>query len=570
MATVPPEYEFKTKPYSHQREEFFNTRDVHYWGHFWEQGTGKSKIVIDTACWLYMIGEIDAVIVVAPNGVHRNWITEEIPTHAPDNIQKFIMTLIYSTDKAQNKGFQKQLHYLMKHQGFSWIAVSYDAFVTKSAKKFLASFLDERKVLFVGDESHYIKNPDATRTKTLIKASRWAPYRRILSGTPISQGPFDTYSQVSFLSAKFWITEGFRDYKIFTKHFGEWTTGWNPRGMNYETMERTGAEYPVLVRYRRLDQLYRVLKKISSRVLKDDVLDLPPKVYTKRYFDMTQEQWRLYDELRTEFVAWVDGAPELSLGGRLPESDCVTCGGSREINDGGYIYPCPDCTEPAQLDLSNHKPVFANLAITRILRYQQVSSGFLPLSPEDVEAGKEPYHLIPGKNPRLDLLQEVVEGTPGKIIIWARFQLDITLILERMVAIGVRAVRYDGLVGESDRAEAVALFKGERVIMKEGKVVGREPVPEAKQARVFVANEAVGATGLTLVQAKTVIYYSNGNKLVNRLQSEDRSHRIGQNQSVLYIDLIANDTVDEKLVKTYREKRELASAVLGDEIKEWI
>ena len=79
-----------------------------------------------------------------------------------------------------------------------------------------------------------------------------------------------------------------------------------------------------------------------------------------------------------------------------------------------------------------------------------------------------------------------------------------------------------------------------------------------------------GGYGITLTAANTVIYYSNGYDLEKRLQSEDRAHRIGQTKSVTYVDLIAEDNVDEKIVKSLRKKINIASEVLGEELKSWI
>ncbi len=75
------DYVYATEPFDHQRELFEATRDLEHYAIWWEQGTGKSKPAIDTACWLYQQGKIDGVLVVAPTGVHRNWMTDEIPRH---------------------------------------------------------------------------------------------------------------------------------------------------------------------------------------------------------------------------------------------------------------------------------------------------------------------------------------------------------------------------------------------------------------------------------------------------------------------------------------------------------
>jgi len=90
------------------------------------------------------------------------------------------------------------------------------------------------------------------------------------------------------------------------------------------------------------------------------------------------------------------------------------------------------------------------------------------------------------------------------------------------------------------------------------------------KCRFFVGNPQTGGYGITLTAASTVIYYSNGYDLEKRLQSEDRAHRIGQNKSVTYIDLIAPKTVDEKIVKALRKKMNIANEIMDEDFREWI
>ena len=93
---------------------------------------------------------------------------------------------------------------------------------------------------------------------------------------------------------------------------------------------------------------------------------------------------------------------------------------------------------------------------------------------------------------------------------------------------------------------------------------------ENDRVRFFVGTPQTGGYGITLTQANTVIYYSNGYDLEKRMQSEDRAHRIGQKKTVTYVDIIAEDTVDTKIVKSLRKKINIASKVMGEELKSWI
>jgi len=284
---------------------------------------------------------------------------------------------------------------------------------------------------------------------------------------------------------------------------------------------------------------------------------------------MTPEQGKLYRQLRDEYIVWLEtGGIERDAAAVAaePSPDAwPTCLGKREVEFDGFIYPCPDCGDAPDLGAEGTTPVIAALAITRLLRLQQITCGYLPTDDE-----AEPVYTIPGPNRRLDLLCDLIEESQHKVIVWARFQMDITLIMDALRERGISAVRYDGLVNDDERADAKARFQGERPLYHNGQVVGREAVPPEEQARVFVGNPAAGATGLTLTAAKTVIYYSNSFKLIDRLQSEDRAHRIGQTNNVLYIDLVAEDSVDEKVVEALRNKFNVASQITGDRLKDWL
>lgn len=576
LGDAAPEYQFKTVPFAHQREEWNRSRELEARAIFWEQGTGKSKLTIDTACWLYLLGRIDAVIVVAPNGVHRNWVENEIPDHVPDAIMARSRAFFFQSPRADTKWHKQAVRSLLHFQGLAWFTISYEAFMTAAGKRAMIDFLDKRRVLYVLDEGHYIKTPGADRTKSILKSAKYADYRRLLTGTPIAQGPFDAWSEIKFLVETYWDQHELSTFTEFKTHFGVFRkvrnyhvkSFFNPKTNRWEKAGPDGALVDTLVGYKNLDQLNELLKPIASRVTKDEVLDLPPKLYTKRYFTMSPEQQKLYRQIRDEYVAWLETGATAEVSpagpGLLPAGPCPTCGGRREIELDGYIYPCGDCADAADLP-DGDTPVFAALAITRLLRLQQITRGYLPTDDE-----QEPVYMIPGPNRLLTAICDDIETRQHKTIVWARFQLDITLIIEELKRRGIRAVRYDGLVNDDARAEAKALFQGERPVYERGQMVARVPIPPEEQAMVFVGNPAAGATGLTLTAAKHVDYYSNSFKLIDRLQSEDRAHRIGQHNEVLYTDWIAEDSVDEKIVESLRSKFNIASQITGDRLKEWL
>ena len=159
------------------------------------------------------------------------------------------------------------------------------------------------------------------------------------------------------------------------------------------------------------------------------------------------------------------------------------------------------------------------------------------------------------KHNRIDELIDVIDEMEGKVIIWANYVHDIEQItkeLEKEYGEGCVA-QYYGQVSSEDRQKAIKDFQN----------------PKSK-VKYFVGNTQTGGYGITLTAASNVIYYSNSYDLEKRLQSEDRAHRIGQHKPVTYVDLIAEKTVDEKIIKALRKKINIASTVMGDKVQEWI
>lgn len=506
-------YEFKLPPFNHQQETFDFSADLAEYAVFWEQGTGKTKVTLDTACSQFEAGTIDAVLVVAPNGVHRNWTADEIPTHTPDRIFKNAAVHCYQTKKAKRAWHKEAVQKLMDYKGgIKFLAMSYDAMMTKEGRRVAKEFLVKHKVFYTIDEAARIKSPRAKRSMTVVASGKYAVSRRALTGTPVANSPFDVYNIMKFLNEDFWKPHGFTSYTVFKFHFGVWEKKYNGK---------TQREFDSLVCYKNLDQLYGILKEASSRVTKDEVLDLPPKLYSKRYFEMTPSQQKLYNQIRDDFMVLME------------------CG----------------------------EMITAPLAITRLLRLQQITCGYIPL---DGDEGGNKMMMVDNENARLAVLTEIIEDINHKTIIWSRFTKDIDLIMARLLEMGRKPVRYDGKTNDEDRAEAVARFQGRRPIMENGVRIGWDEIPEDEQATDFVGNPAAAGEGLTLHAARNMIYYNNSFKLTDRLQSEDRAHRIGQEHPVNYIDIIAEDSVDEHIVNALRNKQQIAAQVLGDKLKEWL
>lgn len=495
------QYKSRTTAFGHQEDIFQKSRDMPRYALFWEMGCGKTKPTIDTFGHLLLQGKVDCLIVIAPRGVHRQWITDEFPVHFPQELYRRCDFHFFQVEKSSTKWHEKQCRYLQQTPKPVVIAVTYDGIMTKKCEKLVRYLLEHRKCMIVADEASYIKNPNAKRSIRAITLAKYAQVRRILTGTPIANGPFDLFMMFKFLSVEYWKPYGVNSYTVFKNFFGVWQ----------DDTTADGKPYRYLVAYQRLEKLGEYIQPMSDRKLKEDVLDLPPKLYKRYTFDLNEEQKRLYDELENDFMAWIEG-------------NLVT----------------------------------APLVITRLLRFQQITSGYIPHDSGD------PVFPLGSNNPRLELLADILDTIPHKCIIWSKFTRDIEKIQELVGR--DKCVTYTGSTSDSERAEALARFRGYRP-REDGT---REPVPLKDQVQWFIGNQAAGGMGLNMVQAKTVVYYNTTFKLPERKQSEDRAHRIGQDDPVQYIDLVAEDTVDIRILNALLRKQDISDTILRDRKRAWL
>jgi len=193
----------------------------------------------------------------------------------------------------------------------------------------------------------------------------------------------------------------------------------------------------------------------------------------------------------------------------------------------------------------NGKVTSTMTVLTQLMRLHQITCGHFTADDGSTQ-------LI--KNNRITELMNILGEMNGKAIIWANYQKDVNEIIKHIVEeYGPGSVvDYYGLTPQDERQDNIRKFQN------------------GSECRFLVGTPQTGGYGITLTKANTVIYYSNGYDLEKRLQSEDRAHRIGQKKTVTYVDLICEDTVDEKIVKALRDKINIASEVLGEELKNWI
>jgi len=475
-------YKFKTKPFKHQFDAFMNSKDKEAYALFMEQGTGKSKVIIDNIAYLFRKGSIDTAIIAAPKGVYRNWYASEFKTHMPEDVVQFSKVCIWSPIETK-KNIEELTSFLKESEKLRFFIVNIEALSTDKGKNYLHRLLNTGNSFFCIDESTTIKHRTARRTKNVLKLGKMAKYKRVLTGTPVTQGPLDLWSQMNFLD-EYILQNSFYAYR---------------NAYCVIRRRRTSTHsFDEVVGYQRLEELQEILKPYSFRVTKDECLDLPPKIRLKREIELNRDQKRLYHTLRKRAI----------------------------------------------LELESEKLVTAPLIITRILRLQQILCGFIKS-----DDGTE--EIIPGTNPRLEELLDVLEETQGGVIIWATFRRTIQMI-------------YDALAKKYG-ASKVATYYGETESEMRQEIVEKF---QAGEIKYFIGQPRTGGYGLTLTNAKTVIYFNNTYDMEVRLQSEDRAHRIGQKDKVTYIDFVCPNTIDEKILETLSNKKKLADEITGDNWKE--
>ena len=381
-------YKFKTKPYAHQLIALEKSWDKTEYGYFMEMGTGKSKVLVDNMAMLYDKGKINGALIIAPKGVYNNWFTQEIPTHLVSHIQPTMVLWTASTSKTKDKEYQSlfeighDLHILI---------MNVEALSTKKGLDFAAKFMSCHKTMIAVDESTTIKNPTAKRTKSILQLGKQAEYRRILTGSPVTKSPLDLFTQCNFLNE---FLLGFDSFYAFRNRYAH-------------MIERNfgGRRVQLVGSYKRLDELADNIKSFSYRVLKEDCLDLPDKIYTKREIELTDEQSKAYATMKSAALA--------SLKGKMATAPHV---------------------------------------LTQMMRLHQITCGHLK---------NDDGTTTTIKNNRMKELLSLLEEVEGKVIIWANYIYDIENIVKNISEeYGADSiVQYYGAISSQDRADAIEKFQ---------------------------------------------------------------------------------------------------------------
>ena len=371
---------------------------------------------------------------------------------------------------------------------------------TSKALYICKQFLNKTNdIAVVVDEAHVIKNPTAKRTKNLISITRNTKYRIVMTGTPISQSIVDLFGLFEFLDNNI---IGIGDYFSFKRRY----TIEEDVTINSKTFKR-------YIGPKNIDELMQIIKPFTYQVTKKEAAkELPPKVYMQRYVTMTKEQEKIYKDIQQQRYTEIE-------------------------------------------DMQNENAqVVINHVLAAYNALQQVVGGFITKDTGEYnntgQSIRESVNIItPTKNPKIIEVKKVIDELPDneQVIIWCKYRHECFMLAEELY-------NY-----KTDKFTQGAVTYLDKDIEQRQQIQNHM---DEKRIRYFISTPNSGATGLTMNTVAYVIYYSNSTRLLYREQSEDRNHRIGQeNNKVTYIDIIHQNSVDEKINESLSSKKDLAEYV---------
>jgi len=452
------------------------SRDKQVYAFFLETGTGKTILALESAKYLYQQKKIKALIITAPKTVLKPvWV---------DTLFKYYMDVdfrliqwIGGIGREDSTIIGSYLTQVTKTRLLVFIA-NIEAFSHTKIYHLAHRICSILPTAWFIDESTTIKSPRAKRTKQILALSHLANYKRILSGFPVLKSPEDLYTQLEFLKS------GITGHKSFYSFRNEFCI-----------TRKLDNRVTISIGPKNIDKLQALIEPYSSRILKKDCLDLPDKIHTRRYVEMTEEQQLMYRQMRDEGYALIKGSG---------------------------------------------KETFASTILVQLEKLHQIANGLIISAMSFVDCNK--YSTL------LEILQN--EIADRQVIIWSCYIGNIRMLENLLLRAKIPFGIIYGKVNMSDRNRDIELFH-------QGKL------------QVIVAHPATARFGLTLAEASYAIYFNNSFNLEHRIQSEDRLHRIGQVNKATYIDLITENTIEDRILTKLQEKHSIGAAILGDEWEQW-
>jgi hypothetical protein len=531
--------------YPHQKEAVERYKDSSEIGLGWTMGVGKSAAILRIASYKFEKGDIDSLLIVAPNQVHVQWARQQCPLW---------LTVPYELQCFGGAGGAKQTYPFTEDNMLHVVCVNIDTFSTPSKWKDIADWVNATKCMVVLDEASTIKTHNSQRTqrmlyafndvirrgKAVLASTPRTVARAALTGTIVTNGPLDLWSIMEFIRPNFFN----RNWYSFKSYYGMYTKievngraidiplteeWWKTirNCMSYEeaaaicgcsrdTFDTVHSQLDYQGPYKHAEELKEKIAEIFCFKKLEECVEMPATNYISKVLDMPCELNAVYESMVEELIAVYAGAV-----------------------------------------------MTAQSKMTALIRLQQISSGFVvntveAPTPEDTDAvmmmfEDEDVDFIPGQitwigksNPKLDAIYRDVDEAEKPIIIITRF------------------------TAEADRIYNDLCEKYNCCMVTGWKKVGTIEDFQAGKYQIMIANIAAVSRGFNLQNSCLMLFYSNTFSLEHRLQCEGRIFRIGQERPCTYVDYIYDKSIDEKVIESLRMKRNLLDFISSATIEELI
>jgi len=507
---------------SHQKKAFELHRLCKGSANYGEMGSGKSGSAICALHWFIETGKTKYCLIVCPKTVVKSW-EEQIQMFSDLTFVALEGTM---EERLKKLKLEKDI-YIINYEG-TW----------RMEEQLIAKGFNA----MICDEAHRIKNTQSSQSKACYKIGDTVEYRIALTGSPVLNSSIDAFGVMRYIDSTV-FGESF--YSFRNKYFLNVGNENSPIPI---FVPRQGAEKEIS------DRMY----SRAVRVLKDEVLDLPPAVHApNRVVSLSEEQDQAYRDLQEKLCAEIAGCKEIKI---------------------------------------SH-------VLTLMLKLNQITSGWI----KDPATGEIHYFK---KNPKFDELVEVVEEAGNQsIIIWAYYKADMHLITsyfgrcqgcqtpvnnvkEKACPKCKTPIRYrcSEIQGSTKHRYAeMAKFRftpEERAEQRKQRIADGatkqdiraqlgdllEDGSEPPQTNIICLQVVAGSEGIQLQKAQVAIWFSRNWSLKDWVQAQARNHRIGQTKSVTYINIVAQmrngeDTVDQRIVNALQKKEDLSKRINKDDLK---
>lgn len=525
-------------------------------GMLMEMGTGKSYSLLEDWNEAVNDGTAESLFILAPAGSYKNWYRDKNETQRAELVEHLDPRLykrlrIAPWEKGAEARAQRNAA-LTAPPGTPRVCVMNVEALSKKGKAFAYAmeFLSRGKVTFAIDESTAIRDHTSKRTKNILELRDYAIKkggcaRRILTGLVSPKSPMNLFSQFFFLD---WRILGHQSFVTFRARYAMTErVCYVPHGLLREKLRaaymrrkfvrKGGKMIPATDEHRQYlaNKVPEFDRSTLLERLEQEKVYVPQRTVIKEYRNLDE----LYELIKPYSY-------------RVLKKDCL------DLKPKQYtIREVPLTLEQIRMydeikryatTQINDGHVVAGAIIQQIVRLHQISCGHV-VDEEKVT------HDVPSD--RIPTALDVIREHEGKVIIWSCYKREIYKMRDALLE------EYGEELGE----DCVAMFHGDN---KKTRDEDERRFLSNPNCRFMISTQSAGGKGNTWNVATMSVYLCNSYDLEHRMQSEDRNHRKGQKESVVYVDLVSRGTVDERIIEALRKKIDLAAIVNGDNYMEWL